>query len=107
MRPSLPIGKAVEAIMNPRNQWPAFGTLLVRDGAVTAEQLERALALQRNRPDRRLGEILLDEGFVTTLAITRVLAEQHELEFIELDFDSIDPTAALLLPEALARRYRA
>jgi hypothetical protein len=32
---------------------------------VTAEQLDHALALQREYPDRRLGEILLDQGFVT------------------------------------------
>lgn len=97
----------MEAIRQPRNQWPAFGTLLVRDGAVTAEQLETALALQRARPGRRLGEILLDEGFVTSVAVSRVLAEQHELEFIELDYASIDISAALLLTESLARRYLA
>ncbi len=97
----------MEAIRQPRNQWPAFGTLLVRDGAVTAEQLDHALTLQRTRPGRRLGEILLDEGFVTSIAISRVLAEQHELEFIELDFASVDISAALLLTESLARRYLA
>ena len=74
---------------------------------MTAEQLEHALALQREQPERRLGEILLEQGFVTSLAVSRVLAEQHELEFVELDFASIDLSAALLLPESLARRYRA
>lgn len=91
---------------NPRNQRPAFGTLLVRDGAVTAEQLDQELTLQSTQPERRLGEILLAEGVVTPLAISRVLADQHELELIELDFDSIEISAALLLPESLARRSR-
>ena len=36
-----------------------------------------------------------------------MLAEQHELEFVELYSDSIDPSAAHLLPSFLARRYRA
>ncbi len=97
----------MEAVRNPRNQWPALGTLLVRDGAVTPEQLEQALIKQRDRPDQRLGEILLEEGFVTPVAISRVLAEQHELEFVDLDMPSIDPSAALLLTESLSRRYRA
>jgi len=97
----------MEAARNPRNQWPALGTLLVRDGAVTAEQLELALQKQRVKPDRRLGEILLEEGFVTPLAISRVLAEQHELEFVELDLESIEIAAALKLPEVLARKYLA
>jgi type IV pilus assembly protein PilB len=97
----------VEAAGHPRNQWPALGTLLVRDGAVSEEQLERALALQRLQPDQRLGEILLAEGFVTPRDISRVLAEQHELEFVDLNPASIDTAAALLLTAALARRYRA
>jgi len=103
----LPIGEGMEAIRSPRNRWPAFGAMLVRDGAVTAAQLDHALALQHERPERRLGEILLGQGYATSLAVSRVLAEQHELELIELDFDSIDLSAALLLPESLARRYRA
>jgi type IV pilus assembly protein PilB len=97
----------MEAARKPRNQWPALGMLLVRDGAVTSEQLETALAAQRLEPDLRLGQILLDQGFVTPLAISRVLAEQHELDFVELDPASIDIAAALLLPEGLARKYRA
>ncbi len=90
-----------------RNPWPALGTLLVRDGAVTPEQLELALAEKRLKPDVRLGEILVENGFVTRAAVSRVLAEQHELEFVELDFPSIEIEAALMLPENLARRYRA
>jgi type IV pilus assembly protein PilB len=103
----LPIRRAVEAVRKPRNQWPALGTLLLRDGAVTELQLERALELQRAQPERRLGEILTEQGFVPPGAISRVLAEQHELAFVDLDTRPIDQTAALLLPEQLARRYRA
>ncbi len=46
-------------------------------------------------------------GYATRAAISRVLAEQHELEYVDLDFDSIDIGAAILLPESLARRYQA
>ena len=49
------------------------------------EQLERALELQRAQPERRLGEILTEQGFVDPGAISRVLAEQHELEFVDLE----------------------
>jgi type IV pilus assembly protein PilB len=90
-----------------RNPWPALGTLLVRDGTLTPEQLELALTEKRLRPDVRLGELLVERGFVTRTAVSRVLAEQHELEFVELDIPSIETEAAMMLPEALARRYRA
>jgi type IV pilus assembly protein PilB len=90
-----------------RTPWPALGTLLVRDGAITPEQLERALAEKRGAPERRLGEILVEHGAATRSEIARVLAEQHALPFLELDETSIEPEAAVLLPEALARRYHA
>jgi len=90
-----------------RNPWPALGTLLVRDGAITSDQLERALEAKRKEPKRRLGEILVEQGATTRASIARVLAEQHELEYIELDERTIEPEAASLLPENLARRYLA
>lgn len=90
-----------------RNPWPALGTLLVRDGAVTPEQLERALEEKRQTPDKRLGEILVEHGATTRAQIARVLAEQHELEYIELDQGTVEIEAAGLLPENLARRYQA
>jgi type IV pilus assembly protein PilB len=94
--------RTVEAARNP---WPALGTLLVRDGVVTPEQLEEALEIKRTEPAQRLGEILISNGAATRTEVARVLAEQHEIEFVELDFPSIEIDAALLLPENLARRY--
>ena len=90
-----------------RNPWPALGTLLVRDGSVTPEQLERALEEKRRRPEKRLGEILVEQGATTRAQIGRILAEQHELEYIELNENKIELDAAALLPENLARRYQA
>ena len=90
-----------------RNPWPALGTLLVRDGAITAEQLELALVEKRQNPAKRLGEILIEHGYASPNSVSRVLAEQHELEFIELDFSSIEHEVAMLLPENLALRYLA
>lgn len=88
-----------------RNPLPALGALLIRDGAITEEQLDDALAEKRVTPEKRLGEILVERGYATRTQVTRVLAEQHELEFVELDFPSIEVEAAMLLPENLARRY--
>ena len=90
-----------------RNPWPVLGTLLVRDGAVTPEQLELALVEKRLKPEIRLGDILVERGFASRAAVSRVLAEQHELDFVELDVASIEMEAATLLPEHLARRYGA
>jgi type IV pilus assembly protein PilB len=86
--------------------WPVLGALLLRDGALTVDQLEQALD-EKASSGKRLGEILVDRGYVTPTQVCRVLAEQHELPFVDLARETIDMGAAGLLTEALARRYGA
>ena len=93
----------MEAAAHP---WPALGALLLRDGALTVEQLEQALR-DKASSGKRLGEILVDRGYVTPTQVSRVLAEQHELPFIDLARETVDMGAAGLLSETLARRYNA
>jgi type IV pilus assembly protein PilB len=89
-----------------RQPWPALGALLMRDGTLTVEQLEEALR-EKDTSGKRLGEILVDRGYATRTQVSRVLAEQHELPFVDLVREHVDVGAAGLLPEALARRYGA
>ena len=83
-----------------------LGTLLVRDGLLTVEQLEEALA-EKEDNGKRLGEIIVERGWVSGSALARALAEQHELEYIDLTNVELDPAATSLLPEKFARRYHA
>ena len=83
-----------------------LGSLLVRDGLITAEQLEVALA-EKEETGHRLGEIVLQHGWVVAATLARLLAEQHGLEYVDLPHATIEPAAASLLPEKLARRYEA
>jgi type IV pilus assembly protein PilB len=83
-----------------------LGTLLVRDGLLTTEQLEHALA-EKEQTGRRIGEIVLAHGWVHAGNLARLLAEQHDLEYLDLTTAAVDPAAATLLPEKLARRYAA
>jgi hypothetical protein len=80
--------------------------LLVRDGVLTAQQLETALA-EKERSGRRIGEIVVANGWVSPAQIAKLLAEQHGLEYIDLARVEIEPAAAGLLPEQFARRYEA
>jgi tetratricopeptide (TPR) repeat protein len=47
------------------NRRDRIGDLLVRDGLLAQEQLTAALELQRQSPDKKLGEILISRGFMT------------------------------------------
>jgi type IV pilus assembly protein PilB len=89
----------------PRTRVP-LGSLLLRDGLVTTEQLEHALA-EKDATGRRLGEILVAAGWVTPAALALLLAEQHGLEFLDLARTRVEPAAASLLPEKYAQRYSA
>ena len=86
------------------HSWPVLGALLLHDGLVTEDALQAALNQQRGS-GKRLGEVLVERGAVTRTQIARVLAEQHELPFIELAESEVQAEVATLLSEELARRY--
>jgi type IV pilus assembly protein PilB len=81
-----------------------IGSLLLRDGLLTAEQLEEALA-EKERTGLRLGEIVVDQRWVSAAAVANALAEQHGLEFIDVAATTPEAAVANLLPETFARRY--
>jgi len=54
-----------------------LGDIVVDRGLVTPEQLEAALAAQREHGGR-LGEILVELGFITRVALAGVITEQWE-----------------------------
>jgi MSHA biogenesis protein MshE len=83
-----------------------LGDVLVEHGTITTEQLATALTEQR-RSGRKLGRVLADLGFVSEATLHDLLAKHLEVPFVDLKHARIDREAVKLLPEALARRYRA
>ena len=55
-----------------------LGSLLLRDGVISTEQLESALA-EKDVTGRRVGEIVVSRGWVQAGTVARLLAEQHGL----------------------------
>ena len=55
-----------------------LGAILVRKGLITPKQLQEALDLQAQMPNKLLGEVLLDMGLVTREEIGRQLQERTE-----------------------------
>jgi len=83
-----------------------LGEVLVTQKAISDEQLAQALAEQR-RTGRKLGRVLADLGFLSETALYEVLSKHLQVPFINLKQVHIDRDAVKLLPEAMARRYRA
>ena len=81
-----------------------LGEMLVEAGRVTAEQVEKALELQRKQP-RKLGEILVEQGLVTPKDIATVLCLQLNMPLIDLRCHPVQPSALRLVPERTARGH--
>jgi type IV pilus assembly protein PilB len=83
-----------------------LGMILLRQGLIGTEQLEEAL-VEKDTTGARLGEILVSRGWIDPTTLARALAEQHGLEFVDLNEEKVDRDVAALLPEQYARRYEA
>jgi CBS domain-containing protein len=82
-----------------------LGTLLSEAGLLDPAELEVALT-KAAFEGRRLGEILIDFGLVTSADIVRAVAKQRGLPFVDVQALPVDPSAARLLPIDHARALR-
>jgi hypothetical protein len=83
-----------------------LGTLIFRAGLLPAETIENALE-EGVKTGRRLGEILIERDLIKEEDLTRLLAGQKGLPFINVRERSVDPEAARLLAEDQARLFNA
>lgn len=81
-----------------------LGEILVEKGAITSAQLTQVLAEQK-RTGERLGRILVNLGFITERELIKFLGAQMDIPPINLDNYLIDPQIIDLVPQSLARRY--
>jgi len=78
--------------------------ILVRSGSVHAEQVAEALELQKIRP-KRVGEILLDLGYVEEDQILAALGEQFDIPFQADIAGDVDPSLTTKVPITFIREY--
>ena len=83
-----------------------LGEELVAKGYLTPKRLEEALS-EHYRTGRKLGQILLDNNYVSEEQIARVLALQQGLPFIDLKRYKVSLETARILDEMQARKFRA
>ena len=83
-----------------------LGSLLVSSGVLSAEQVEDALR-DAARRGRRLGEVVLERGWIGERTLANCLATQKGVPFVSLDESALDYEAINLLPEEIALRYGA
>jgi type IV pilus assembly protein PilB len=84
----------------------ALGALLRDRGLLTDEQLSAAIARQK-KSERRLGQILVELGFVTPEAVLEALSQQLGVPTARINAHTVQPDAVGTLPEKVARRHTA
>ncbi len=81
-----------------------IGDLLVREGLISKEQLEKALQEQK-QSGTRVGYNLVKLGFIHETELTKMLARQYKMPAVDLSKFEVDPRIAKLIPGDLALKH--
>ena len=84
-----------------------IGEILIEKGLLDQSQLTRALQLQEaETPPRKLGEILVAEGFIPERQFFWTLSQHLGVEFMDLHGNSSLGSAVNEVPAAMARELK-
>ena len=79
-----------------------LGDLLLQIGKITEEQLAEAIEIQKTSK-KRIGEILIDSGYIKGKEMNEVLEYQLGIPHIDLERHYIEPEIPHMIDEAFAR----
>lgn len=98
----------ISSIIGSRNQNNSrrrIGEMLLDQNYITAEQLQQALDIQKDT-GKRLGHILVEKGFMTEDTLSEILSRQYEVPFVKLENFVVDADAYTYLPEDMCKSYK-
>lgn len=98
----------ISSIIGSRNQNNSrrrIGEMLLDQNYITAEQLQQALDIQKET-GKRLGHILVEKGFMTEDTLSEILSRQYEVPFVKLENFVVDADAYTYLPEDMCKSYK-
>lgn len=81
-----------------------LGDLLISQGIITEEQLQRGLELQKEK-GCKLGEALVEGNIVSEETIVKTLGEQLHLAYVDLANAKIEDEILNLVPSALLKKH--
>ena len=81
-----------------------IGELLVREGLLTPDQVDAALADAKHHGNR-IGYSLVKLGFMQETELTRTLARQYRVPAVDLDRVNVDPRIIKLVPVEQAMKH--
>ena len=92
--------------MEPRKfQNIRIGDVLQELGYATDEQIQQALAYQKENKGVRMGDALIKLGFITEKQMLKALADRLNYKMINISDITVDVAAVARVPKALAEQY--
>jgi type IV pilus assembly protein PilB len=82
-----------------------IGDILVAAGAITEDQLSEALAHQKETGGK-LGNTLLEMGFISQEMLITLLTQQLGIDYIELKGAKIEDNILRMVPESMVAKYK-
>lgn len=81
-----------------------LGEILYKAGIVKKQALIEAIKITKTGK-QRLGEVLLEKGLVDENTLSKAIAKQFGLKYVNLDQIEVPPDAKTMVPEDMLRRY--
>jgi len=79
-----------------------FGEILISQGVISPDQMAEAKKLAKSQ-NKKVGDALVTLGYASGNDVMRAVAEEHGLDFVDLDEVLIPPSIIELVPESVAR----
>ncbi len=86
----------------PTKQKTSYADILIGQGLLSAEQVHEAEQMAR-QAGMKLQDALVRLGYATGEEVTRAMAQQYGLDYVDLSEVVIPPSVVELVPESLAR----
>lgn len=82
-----------------------IGEILIENGSLTSEQLKKALDQQKKDPGKLVGKILVEMGFVTEEDVVVALATQFNVPYLPIGNFVLSEAVDGLIPKELIEKY--
>lgn len=83
-----------------------IGEVLLEEGCISKEQLDKALELQKQDKLKRIGEILIENGMVTEDQMLSALSKRLSVEIVSFSDLTLDINSISKIPKNVAVKYK-
>ena len=82
-----------------------LGEILLSYGMISSKNLARALKVQKEK-NKRIGEVVIDLGFVTQDQINWIISKQLDIPYVRIELEQLNLDLIRKFPEYLIKNYR-